>query len=854
MRIYKQTVICFIFLILINHFNKAKSQQMTTIKGIVVDSLTKEPLPFVNIVFLGKNIGTTTDFDGKFSLSTQWASNTIKVSFIGYHTVTKQINIGKSHFIEIKLQPQNIDLKEVVIKTQSKRYRNKDNPAVELIKKVIENKQLNRGESAKFYEYNKYEKLEISLNNFTEKFMDRKYMRKFKFIFDYVDTSKVNGKPYLPFYFKETLSRVYYKQEGDIKREFIDAQRVVGLEEYIDQDGVTSINKTMYTDIDIYDNDIFFMTNQFVSPTSIIAPSFYKFFIIDTVMVDGYECTNLAFIPRNKLSMGFTGNIYITNDSLYAIKRVSMGVCKDISLNFVSDVKIEQDFSPTSEGCWAIDKDEMTVDFSITDKGLGIFAHKTVTYNNRLYNKERPDSAYRGVQKYIIAENAEKLPPSFWSANRPIQLSKSEKGVEEMMKRVQDVPAFRRFMDIVMLLFAGYKDFGPIDIGPVNTFYSFNEIEGLRLRLGGKTNLKFSNRFMIEGFYAYGTKDEKSKYLGSLTYSFRNIKTNFNEFPVNNIKFTFQHDTKIPGQELKFFAEDNFLLSFKRGISDKMTYNDMCKLEFNQEMVKGFSYGLSLKYLYQYPGGNWKWNYSGSESTQILKESLTINEIGFTFRFAPNEQFYQGKTYRIPIFNQYPIIQFRGNFGLKDLLKGDYNYQSITINVFKRFYLSILGYTDLELEGGKLWGDLPYPLLFIHNANQTYAYQLQPYNMMNFLEFVSDKYASINYTHYFNGFFLNRIPLFNRLKFRELVSVKALFGEVGENNNPNKKHNLLAYPMDENGNPLTFTLGGKPYIEASVGVSNIFKFLRIDLVKRMTYMDNPNAPSLGIRVRFKFDF
>lgn len=854
MRIYKYTTIILLFLILISNFKTAKSQHTTTIRGLVIDSVTKEPLPFVNIVFLGKNIGTTTDFDGKFSISTQWASNTIKVSFIGYHTVIKQINIGKNQYLEIKLKPQNIDLKEVVIKTESKRYRNKDNPAVDLIKKVIANKQSNRGEAAKFYEYNKYEKLEMSLNNFTEKFMERKYMRKFKFIFDYVDTSKVNGKPYLPFYLKETLSRVYYKQDGDIKREFIDAQRVVGLEEYIDQDGITSINKSMYTDIDIYDNDIFFMTNQFVSPTSIIAPTFYKFFIIDTTMIGEHRCINLAFIPRNKLSMGFTGNIYITDDTLYSIKKVEMGVCKDISLNFVSDVKIEQEFSPTSEGFWALKKDEMTVDFNITGKGMGMFAHKTVFYNNRLYNTERNDTTYRGFQKYIVAENANKMPISYWNTNRPIQLSKSEKGVEEMMKRVQNVPAFKRFMDIAILLFAGYKDLGPVDIGPVNTFYSFNEIEGLRLRIGGKTNLKFNERIMLEGFYAFGTKDEKSKYLGSITYSFRNIISNFSEFPVNNIKFTYQHDTKIPGQELKFFAEDNFLLSFKRGISDKMTYNDLYKFEFNQELIDGFSYGLSFKYLDQYPVGNWKWIYTGTENNQLIKEHIITNEIGFSFRFAPNEQFYQGKTYRIPIFNQYPIIQLRGNIGLKNILNGEYSYQSFTINIFKRFYMSILGYSDLEIEGGKLWGDLPYPLLFIHNANQTYAYQLQAYNMMNFLEFVSDKYTSINYTHYFNGLLLNRIPLLKQLKFRELFSVKALFGDVGENNNPNKNPNLFEYPTDDNGKPLTFTLDGKPYVEASIGISNIMKFLRVDLVKRMTYNDNPNAPSLGVRARFKFDF
>ncbi len=853
MRILKFLLI-FVILLLIYPAEKVKSQQLTTVRGIVTDSITNEPLPFVNIIFQGKNIGTTTDFDGKFSISSQWASSIIKASFVGYHPFVKKIILGKSQYIEIKLRPQNIDLKEVVIKTEVKKYKNKDNPAVELIRKVIDKKKFNKGESASYYEYSKYEKLEMSLNNFTSKFMEKRILRKLKFIFDYVDTSKVNGKPYLPFYLKESLSRVYYKQENDTKREFFDAKRVVGLEEYVDQEGISSINKSMYTDIDIYDNDIFFMTNQFVSPTSIIATAFYKFFIIDTVIIDNRRCINLGFIPRNQISMGFTGNLYITDDTLYAIKKVDMGVGKDISLNFVSDVKIEQDFAPTVEGYWALTKDEMTVDFNLSKKGLGMFGHKTIHYSNRLYNIKRSDSTYRGVQKEIVFENTNNMPISYWNLNRPYPLSKSEMGVEEMMKRVQNVAAFRRFMDVLMLFIAGYKDVGPIDIGPINTFYSFNDVEGLRLRVGGKSNLKMSNRILFEGFYAYGTKDKKSKYLGGITYSFRKIKNIFNEFPTNNIKFTYQHDTKIPGQELKFFAEDNFLLSFKRGVSDKMTFNDMYKLEYSMELTKGFSYGLSFKFLKQSPVGNWRWNYINNEGNPAFINSISTNELGITLRFAPNEQFYQGKTYRIPIYNQYPVIQLRGNFGMKDVINGTYSYQCFSINIFKRFFISLIGYSDVEIDAGRILGNVPYPLLFIHNANQTYAYQLQAFNMMNFLEFVSDRYASVNYTHYFNGFFLNRIPLFKRLKFRELFSVKALIGDVGANNDPNKNKQLLAYPTDAYGNPLTFSLESAPYVEASVGVSNILKFVRVDLVKRLSHLNHPNAPTLGIRARFKFDF
>jgi flagellin-like hook-associated protein FlgL len=843
-----------LFSLLMFATNISKGQQMTTIKGLITDSLTGEPLPFVNIIFMGKHIGTTTDFDGKYNLSTQWASQQVQVSFLGYKTYVKTIKTGQSQTINIKLSPSNIQLNAVTIKGEKKRYRNKNNPAVDLIKNVVDKKDFNRQKSLKYYQYDKYEKVEMSLNNFTERFQNKKGLRKFQFIFNYVDTSKVNGKPYLPVYLKETSSRVYYRNSPETMREYIDGDRTVGLEGYLDQDGITSINKSLYTDIDIYNNDIFFMTNQFVSPVSVIAPTFYKFFIVDTSFVDGIKCYNLAFLTRNPQDFGFTGNIWITADTNYAVKKVELGVGKDHSLNFVSDVKIVLDYEQTKSGAWVKANDETTVDYSFSEKRVGMFAHRTVAYRNRVFNQQMPDSTYGGVQTAIYMDGSRKRAKDWWSENRLIPLSRSEAGVEEMMTKVQNVPAFKRFMDILMLLFAGYKDFGPIDVGPINTFYSFNSVEGLRLRVGGKTNVKFSDRLMLEGFYAYGTKDERHKYLGAVTYSFRKIDNQFLEFPVQALKVTYQHDTKIPGQDLKFFAEDNFLLSFKRGISDKMTYNDLFKLEFIKELNKGFSYTLTYKYLEQSAAGNWRWDYSDKDPIQKTADGITTSEFGINFRYAPNEQFYQGKTYRIPIFNKYPVFQLKVNAGAKNLLNGQYDYQTVTTNFFKRFYMSVAGYGDMEFEAGKIWGKVPLPLLFIHNANQTYAYQLQAYNMMNFLEFATDQYISLNYTHYFNGLIFNRIPLFKKLKFREVMSFKGLYGTISDRNMPTKNGGLFLFPTASDGTSLTYTPDREPYIEASVGIANILKFLRVDLVKRITYLDHPNVPEYGIRARFKFDF
>ena len=407
-------------------------------------------------------------------------------------------------------------------------------------------------------------------------------------------------------------------------------------------------------------------------------------------------------------------------------------------------------------------------------------------------------------------------------------------------------------MDIATLVLAGYKGFDWFEVGPANTFYSFNPIEGLKLRVGGRTTPALSKRYYFETYGAYGFKDERFKYFLSATYSL-NDKSIY-KFPQNYIRASVQNDTHIPGENLQFVQEDNFLLSFKRGNNDKYYYDLNYRIDYVHEFESHWSYAFGLNRLTQTPTGSLYFLDLNPDGTFTNIKDIITSEVTASVRYAPNEQFYQGHIYRIPIPSKNPVFSLDYTQGIKDVFDGAYNYQKLHARIDKRFYFSQLGYADVTAEGGKIFGQVPYPLLNIFRANQTYAYDIYSYNLMNFLEFVSDHYESIDIDQHFNGFFFNKIPLFKKLKWRETASFKAIWGGVSNENNPSLHPSLYQYPVDGNGQPITYALGKTPYVEASVGIENIFKFVRIDLVRRFTYLDHPDVSKFGIRTLVQFTF
>jgi hypothetical protein len=840
-----------LFLAILLLYASVSFSQTTQVRGVVSDAKTKQALPFVTASFQGSTIGAPTDSYGRFQITTTNITYTnIKISFVGYKTIIVPITPGKEQIINVKLFPEQQELAEVDIKAGKKsKYHNKDNPAVELIRKVIENKDKNRPENYNYIEYRSYDKVQFSLANVSLKIGEKKIFKKYRFVFDNRDSVTVPGQSLLPIYLAERLSQYYYRKSPEKEKTVILGDKMVDFGGSIDNEGIGSFFKYLYNKVDIYDNNINVITNNFLSPIANDAPAFYKFFISDTVtLADKSKLIELTFTPRNTQDMLFQGEIYITMDGNYAVQKAKLGINKNINLNFVNSMEIDLDFEQNPDGRYHLSKSNTVADFGLNrSKTGGLFGIRDLTYKNYIVNNPRQDSTYKDAANKEIPDEVKHRSDQFWAQNRLDTLTTAESKVYKNIDSLKNMPSFKRTLNIATLFFAGYYPLKYFEIGPSNTFYSFNPIEGFKLRLGGRSTPELSKRYYFETYAAYGFKDNKWKYFLSGTYSL-NDKSIY-KFPQNYLRVSFQRDTKIPGLNLQFVQQDNFLLSFKRGVNDKYLYNDYYKFDYVHEYENHFSYNLEFR--------NWKQSPAGSlyfiNNTGNVP-SLTTTEVNLNFRYAPNEQFYQGKIYRVPVPSKYPVFSLDYTEGIKGAFNGSYNYQNLRARIDKRIYLSQLGFADASVEASHIFGQVPYPLLDIFQANQTYAYSLYSYNLMNFLEFVGDRYESVNIDQHFMGFFFNKIPLFKKLKWREVATFKAAWGGLSDQNNPDLHPLLYQFPVTSTGQPITYALNGTPYMEGSIGVENIFKFVRVDLVRRFDYLDHPEVSKYGIRARVKIDF
>ncbi|MBI1287428.1 MAG: hypothetical protein GC178_07580 [Flavobacteriales bacterium] len=832
-------------------------QEKTKVKGTITDAQTGEPLPFVNVSFVGKAVGTTTDFSGKYQLDTKWGSDQLQASFMGYDPLIKSVIQGENQTIDFALEPTQIKLQEVTVKAEKGRYKNRENPAVQLIQKVVDHREQNRKEGFDHYEFDKYEKLEIDLNNITDKFMDRKMFKKFEFMWQYVDTSEVNGKPYLPLYFTETKSKVYLRKSPQDKKEIIYGMKTVGFEDFMDEQGIDYFMEKIYQDIDIYDNTILLMEKQFKSPISNIAPVSYKYFILDTVDVSGIQCVKMAFQPRNSADLAFRGDLWVALDSSYAVKKVKMGITRSANINFVSALEIEQEFDYSDELKWHIVKDQMTIDYNLLTNNMGMYGTKTVTYRDIVVNQPAPDSIWSDPARFVVNEDAKLKPDTFWTETRHEELTKNEQGVYDMTKEMKDLPAFKRAMNILFLVISGYYEVGPVDIGPLYQIVSLNAVEHWRFRMSVRTNKKFSERWRLSTYLAYGLDDRKDKRLkGGAGVTFF-IK----QRPYHQITAEFQRDIQMPGQALLLASDDNIFLSFRRGLANLMIYYDSYRLNYLKEWNFGLGVGLHLEHRRRQAAG--ALTFDPIDPSVKDPSHVITNEVGVSLRYSPNLRYYEGRSSRVPMLNKYPILDVSYSYAIPNLLGAQYQYHKFGVRVFKRFYMSPFGFSDTQWEGGYMLGRVPFPLLFIHRGNQTYFHDPNTFNMMNWFEFVSDKYISLDWYHHFNGFVFNKIPFLKKLKWRMTAGAKAVWGGVSVQNTPGMTNDsrIFQFPtrrlQDKNGDPIldqygneqykqvTFTLERMPYVEASVGIENIFKIVSVDLVKRFTYLDNPNVSKLG---------
>lgn len=816
---------------------------------MVTDSLSHTALANISVRIHNGNHGVLTDAQGKFSIRVGPNAQKLSFSTAAYQSLTVSIP-ATDEPMTVLLSKSYSTLKDVIVTTRRRaHYRNKGNPAVELIREVIAHKPMNAPGADEYTSFSQYEKTRLLLDRAPKIVVDNRLLKRYHFMFENRDTTILPGRSLIPVYIEEVYSNNYFRKQPKKNKKVIVGRKGVDYGEYIDMRGISTILNRMYEDINIYDNTITVFTMQFVSPLAELAPTFYMYFIRDTIVENGERLVQLYFSPRNPEDLLFRGTMYVTLDGNYAIRRVELGTSKHVNLNFVRELNVKQDFEKGPNNRYHLSNSDVIATFSPFPRTPGVVGERIITIDQFKANPV-PDTLFHGPAIDTLVQAGLQV-DSFWTESRPSPLSRTEAKTYSNTDSLVKMRSYRRLMDYITVFTAGYKSAGKVDIGPIGNFYTFNPIEGQRFSFGGRTNTKLSTRYYGNGYIAYGEKDRRWKYSVSASYAFNN--KSIYTFPLHYLQLSYQDDVKPLGAEGAFASASNFFTSFSHGDNSKWLYNHIARASYVHEFANHLTFTLGTKYWDQKPTGSLQYIYKMfSDKTDTLRK-ITTGELSATFRWAPNEQFFQNKAARVNVINKYPIVTLQYTRGIRGLYGGDYNSDALHLNVYKRCYIAPLGFTDVYFDAGYLGGTLPFPLLTIHPANTSYFYSLRAYNLMNVGEFVSDHYASLNADHFFNGFFFNKVPGLKRLRLREVIGGKILYGGLRDENNPNINPAQMKFPLTK-GATSTFVLGAKPYMEASVGIYNIFSVFRIDLVKRFTYLNNPNVSSTGIRVSSNFNF
>lgn len=831
--------------------------QNTIIKGVVTDSITGERLPYVSLIFKGTTIGTATDGDGNFSFSALTDVKNLEVSYLGYDTKEVKVIPGKTNNLKIKLAPNGITLNEVVVKPEKEKYSKKENPAVKFVKQVIASRESNDPRNHDYFQYDQYEKMVFAMNDYHPKPKKNGKPGKFDFLIDFVDTLDV-GTTILPVSEKEKVESVYYRKEPKSEKRIVKGNKSSGVDEIFSRDGIQQFLNEVFREVDIFKNDIPLFLQRFVSPLSTIGPNYYKYYLLDTLNVNGQKCVDLGFVPFNSETFGFTGHLFVTLDSTFFVQKAILNVPKDINLNFVSGMTIEQTFERTPDSTRIITKDDINVNFKLSEKSKGMYARRLNIYSNHSFDEPDAERAlvFKESAPVITLKDAYQQSEDFWTSNRPEEaIKKNPNSVEKLMAKFRSVPIFYITEKVVSVLVSGYiptnKDplKSKFEFGPMNTAISGNAIEGARFRVGGTTTTAFSRNLFFDGYMAYGTKDEKLKYDALVEYSFNDRKEYRKEFPLNSIRLEYMYDINQLGQQYMYASKDNMFLAWKRQKDTRATYLRQAELTYYHEHYNGLAYGAVIRNRREYATEYAVFDRIGPDGAISPVKSYDMTELELKFRYAKDEKFYQTRNLRYPITFDALIFNFSHVMAKKDLLGSSYDYHRTDIGIQKRFWFSAFGYVDLITKAGKVWNKVPYPLLILPNANLSYTIQPESYTNMNAMEFISDEYASWDLTYYMNGNLLNRLPLVKKLKWREVFCFRGLWGHLTDKNNPmNGGEGLYLFP---NG---SYTLGKAPYMEASIGIENIFKFLRLDYVWRLNYRDHPGIQTKGVRFMMRMSF
>lgn len=835
----------------------ALTQQMMAqqkISGRVID-VDGFAVPYASVQYRGHRIAVSSDGEGRFSIEKHegWM---LTVSALSYKTQTVKVD-ANTNFLEIKLKDDSRRLNEVVVKSKRGKYKRKDNPAVELMRRVIAAKKKTDLANHPYYQYDKYQKITLALNDLSKEQLEGKFFSKRQYLLDQVEKSPYNGKLTLPVSVDETVSQHIYRKDPKSEKDIIKGQQTNGIGQVIQTGEILSTTmKDVFTDVDIYDDYVRLLQYPFPSPIGRTAISFYHYYIEDTVYVERDLCYHLQFIPANSQDFGFRGELYVTADSTLHVKKCNLYMPHNSDVNWVKDMKIEQEFTRLDNGEWVLSKDDMVAEIH-TNK---VLQDLLVVRNTRLTDysfDELPKVLFKGKAKVRHDIDAMNRDEAYWNKYRQVDLTKSESSMDSFIHRMENSKGFKWIILGVKALMENYVEIGSgpggkkskFDLGPVNTYLSKNYVDGIRLRLAGRTMAALNPHFFWNGYAAYGTKSN-DWYTGHVfTYSLNKKKNSPFEFPMRNITFEVSRDIMSPSDDNLEHNKDNIFMTFRAATQDEMFLYHRQRLGFTYETDWGLRFNTGIRWQSNRTAGNL--HYFTLDGNEVKKIRMTDINVGINYN--PGVTYVNTKQQRLPINLDSPEIGISHTMGFKGFMGGQYHSNITKVSIYKRQWLGSFGYLDFHAVGQAQWNKVPFPMLILPPVNLSYFESESSVSLMRDWEFLNDRQVFASLSWDMNGKLLNRIPLIKKLKWREYFAVKGVWGNLTDKNNPYLEKNqgdteLFKFPSKSH------VMNNTPYWECVAGVHNIFKFFAVEYVRRLTYLNNENISKWGIRFGFSMTF
>ncbi len=848
------------FVLLLLIFSLAIDAQ--TIRGVVVDEETGDSIPHPGLQYKKGKVVVSGGSDGSFSMP-RLNDEYLTVSAVGYKTLQILIGPNTPARMRITLKPDTKRLKEVTVRGKKGKYSRKNNPAVELMKRVIAAKKRNDLENHDYYRYDKYQKLTLAVNDITPAEVEKEKGKNRQWLVNQIEFCPYNNKLILPLSVDETVTQHIYRKDPKKEKTIVLGQRATGVNDLI-QTGemLNTVLKDVFTDVDLYDDQIRLLQYPFTSPIGKDAIAFYRFYIVDTVYVDRDECYHLEFTPNNQQDFGFRGELWVLTDSTLHVKKCRLSLPRKSDVNFTDNLSVTQEFTKQPNGEWVLTTDDMYVEMSVVDFLTKAVVIRTTRMTDYAFDPI-PDKAFKGKAKVKYDPSSRMRGDDFWADNRTVELTGSERGMGTFIDNLTKTKGFKYLLFGMKVLIENYVETGGkthpslVDIGPINTMVSTNFIDGMRTRLSAQTTANLNPHLFVSGYYARGWDSRKNYYKGQVTYSFNKKEYMPWEFPKRTLTFTSTYDVCSPSDKFMPTDKDNVFTSFKWTDVDKMMFYNRQELAFEYEQDWGFKTTVKLKTEENEACGKLYFtplSLYDAETPAIEHGKIRTTEASIELRYAPGETYVNTKQRRLKINYDPPVFTLSHTVGVKGVLGGDYNYNFTEASVYKRFWLNSWGKLDVTLKGGIQWNKVPFPLLIMPAANLSYIVEDETFNMINNMEFLNDRYASLDVSWDLNGKIFNRIPLIKKLKWREWLGVKVLWGTLTDKNNPTLAANagdplLMQFPegsyvMDPH----------RPYIELIAGIHNIFKIFHVQFVHRLNYNGLPTAKKNGVRLMMRFTF